>query len=391
MRALAADPERVDALKILAACHLRLTDAAGAESAARAAARLDPTDDRAAYLVAWSLWMRGSVDEARLWLREAIRMDPNDADYHVLQADIHAREQEWPRAEEAVDRGLRIDPESAWGLRVKVSVLLHTQRPRAAKEAAEGALRRHPEDAELHRLRGQAAERSGMRALARASFQEAVRLDPSDPLSSQALGALSAGDDLAARVLGGCVRARATLLPAILVVAAVAGFSASRAGTKTTPALPPSALLIGLAMIAGLLVAAPALARGWAARGGRIPPAGAARNTSRDEALSVGVAAVAWSLAVGLPPVAWLAGFSFLIAGQGARRAGREAPGRDRRIGWWLAISAGAVGLVILVLTWIVDAASMPLAPLASDALAIAYVATLVAWWRVARVTSSSD
>lgn len=112
--------------------------------------------------------------------KEALRLDPDDADYHARVAEVHLNCEEFAQARDVARAGLERDPThrscGVW----HAYALLSLDRSQSAQEAVERLLELHPEDERVHTVRGwiQLEQRQVDPALR--SFVEARRIDPED-------------------------------------------------------------------------------------------------------------------------------------------------------------------------------------------------------------------
>ncbi|MCI0703667.1 MAG: tetratricopeptide repeat protein [Planctomycetia bacterium] len=147
----------------------------------------------------------GNHDEALRWVRQAVKLDPNDAQRQYLLALIlySKVEMQWARtpgfagAKESLEevigatkRATELKPDHAgaywiWGLALK-----YLDDPKAALEPLRKGLTISPDDFELHLTLGQVLASTGDKPGAEVSFENARKIDPNDPRPGQELDKL---------------------------------------------------------------------------------------------------------------------------------------------------------------------------------------------------------
>jgi len=107
---------------------------------------------------------KNRYQEASAAIEEAIRLDPDDADYFSLKAAILLAERKWPAALEAAENGLRVDPEHVNCVNVRAMALVQLGRRDEAGATIGEALRHEPDNALSHANQGWALLHQGSRA-----------------------------------------------------------------------------------------------------------------------------------------------------------------------------------------------------------------------------------
>ena len=189
---LAVDPENATAHSMLAICQAHRQAYDEARRAAQQGVHLAPDDAHAHYALAFVLFHKAQHEEAQvalfgkkdryqeasLAIAEAIRLEPDDADYFSLQAAILLAEKNWPAALAAADKGLQNDPEHVNCVNVRAMALVQLGRRDEAGATIGEALRQEPDNALTHANKGWALLHQGQPREALEHFREALRLDP---------------------------------------------------------------------------------------------------------------------------------------------------------------------------------------------------------------------
>ena len=156
--ALAADPGGAEPRILLSLCHTGAGAFEAGMSWARAAIEAEPDNPEGYYAWAWSVardtGRERKIAAAGAALREALRLDPHNADYFYLLAWTHRALGQADDALVAVERGLRVDPHHADCLRARAELLAEAGRSQAAEADALSAIAIAPEEAHLHASRG---------------------------------------------------------------------------------------------------------------------------------------------------------------------------------------------------------------------------------------------
>ena len=151
-------------------------------------------------LDAWDSFMRGywhfmrftkdDIGTAQDLLREAIELDPNQANYHGLLGVTHAleafygwsgsREESFRKALESAERGLALDDQDAQVIRSAGLVHFFMKNHDVALDYYERSVQANPYDAESRALLGAALGVAGDYDAALYQFERALRLSPRD-------------------------------------------------------------------------------------------------------------------------------------------------------------------------------------------------------------------
>jgi Tfp pilus assembly protein PilF len=158
-----------------------------AVKAARAGLELEADDFDLLDLLALAQLECGREKEARVTIDSALELYPDSPELHAHRALILARRKpksfrpvSFRAARAAVDEALRLDPHSEVALRVRAQVAAMSGDTRAHQYAAE-VLALEPDDEQAHAITGAALANRGEVVAGLRHFEEAARLDPSDP------------------------------------------------------------------------------------------------------------------------------------------------------------------------------------------------------------------
>lgn len=152
-QALAAEPDREWAHRLLAVACLRMEHRSGAIAAAREAVRLAPTSAHALHVLALSQLLLGHLQAADKTARAAVAANPEEAVAHLTMAQVAVAHQAYVLAERAYRETLRLDPGNDDGLLGLGRVLHRLGRRKEAAEVYMAAGYTDPADAKArHRL-----------------------------------------------------------------------------------------------------------------------------------------------------------------------------------------------------------------------------------------------
>jgi tetratricopeptide (TPR) repeat protein len=190
-RALGDNPTDASVHSLLAICLTELKKFGPAVESARNAVGQAPDDAYCHYALAYSLFHaeadnyrnaifpnKSKFKEAETPLLEAIRLNPEDADFFATLASIRLARDEWDSALEAAGQGLSIDAENIGCANARATALVKLGRNREAADMFEAALSKDPENTHTHANKGWALLHAGEPSSALDHFKEALRLDP---------------------------------------------------------------------------------------------------------------------------------------------------------------------------------------------------------------------
>lgn len=179
-RYLASDPDNPLAHAVLART---LQDQGQADKAlheSSLAIHLGPDVDYCYYVHALVLSELDRDREAEQAAREALRLDPEDADYYALLAGVLHDQKLWQESLDAANQGLEYDAEHVGCLNIRASALVKLGRQTEAAALLDVALRRDPDNAFTHANKGWAQLQANQPAAALEHFREALRLEPNN-------------------------------------------------------------------------------------------------------------------------------------------------------------------------------------------------------------------
>ena len=145
-----------------------------------AAIGLDPEFPFAHNLRGRILFQLGELKKAETSLKEAIRLDPSDADHFVHLAFVYFNRGKWEDSLQAVEQGLALNSEHVEGLNLRARLLVKLGRAPEASQTFEASMNKDPENSFTHLSMGWALLEEGKHKQALDHFREAVRLDPTN-------------------------------------------------------------------------------------------------------------------------------------------------------------------------------------------------------------------
>ena len=186
-RVTGAELEAYEFWNLRAHALFELSRWAEAAAAAEAGLEREPDDVELLDVLALAQLERGRKREAQATIDAAIQLEPGLAELHAHRALILARRAEksfrlasYRKARAAVEEALRLDPQSETALRVRAQIAVMSN-DRRAREYAEELLSVEPDDGHAHVIRGAALAGRGDVGEGLRHYDEAARLDPSDP------------------------------------------------------------------------------------------------------------------------------------------------------------------------------------------------------------------
>ncbi len=158
-----------------------------AAQAAEAGLELDADDFELLDVLALAELERGRKKKARATIDAALELYPDVAELHAHRALILARCERksfrlasFRKARAEVEEAIRLDPHSETALRVRAQIAILSGDRRASEYAAE-LLSFDPDDGQAHVITGSALAGRGDVTAGLRHYDEAARLDPSDP------------------------------------------------------------------------------------------------------------------------------------------------------------------------------------------------------------------
>ena len=177
-RELAQDPDNPMAHSFLALCLMQRDKNEESLHEADEGVRLAPDLAYGHYIRSRALQALSRLADAEIAVREAIRLDPSDADHFGLLASIEMGRRRWPEALSTAEQGLALDPEHPGCTNLRAMALVQLGRKDEAATALGSALANDPENALTHANQGWTFLHQGDHARALEHFREALRIDP---------------------------------------------------------------------------------------------------------------------------------------------------------------------------------------------------------------------
>ncbi|NJO02505.1 MAG: hypothetical protein HC880_13165 [Bacteroidia bacterium] len=115
---------------------------------------------------------------AEIHIKEAIRLEPEEADYFGVWSFLYIQRRNWQQALQYARQGLSIDPENIDCLNYQTQCLLKLGRYQALEDNVLTTLAKDPENAYSHAVVGWARLEKGKHRQAKEHFGEALRLNP---------------------------------------------------------------------------------------------------------------------------------------------------------------------------------------------------------------------
>jgi tetratricopeptide (TPR) repeat protein len=172
--ALSLEPDFVAALTGLCSAQINLRNYYEAEINIHHAISLAPNYPYAFYLLSFLQGYAGAVQA----IQEAIRLDPQDPDYHTRLAELYCARQYYSETIDTTNTAIAIDPKHINALMLQGEALLKLERFNEAKEAFRRALEANPEHADAHFELGKLETDSQHPETALQLLTEARRLAP---------------------------------------------------------------------------------------------------------------------------------------------------------------------------------------------------------------------
>jgi hypothetical protein len=154
---------------------------------ARKAVGLAPENAFPQYALAKVQSARSDERGAMEAIDEAIRIDPDDADYRALKSAFLYDRQKWRESLEFAEKGLALDPNNTGCQNLRGMSLVKLGRRKEAESGLLQTLRQEPENPHAHAALGWSLLESGDVDGALEHFGEALRLDPDKEWARQGL------------------------------------------------------------------------------------------------------------------------------------------------------------------------------------------------------------
>lgn len=176
-------PDDAICMSYLGLCLARQGRKRAATEVAQQAIKLNPEEVFAHTSLATVYRMRRMVAEARLAVREALRLDPGRSDILGLSAFISCDQKKWAEALDLTAQGLTFDPRDENCLHARCWALINSGKAEEARGLLVEMLADNPEDSDAVSFLGYAALRQGKREEALEAFSQALRNDPENELA----------------------------------------------------------------------------------------------------------------------------------------------------------------------------------------------------------------
>lgn len=237
---LAAVPDDVDGLCLVAVCHLELGDLRAADQAASAALRRDPSQEWPLRIRSIALGRLGRHQEALELAREAVAVEPSEPHAHIQLSQALARRGRLREADRAARRAVELAPHDSQAHLAVAIVADKRLRRRTERAALEHALRLDPHNVEaLNNLAALNVNQGRLEGGTR-DLVAALRTDPQHRMLHDNLDAV--GVSLLARLVQ-------VLLLGSLGIAAFLAVETSGPGTSWWPRALGGSALVALALV----------------------------------------------------------------------------------------------------------------------------------------------
>lgn len=198
---LTREPNNCGLLADMAFCQLELEHLDAVKELAQNILTLNPTYAYAFYLLARVEAQRNQGFKAVEFLNEALALDSTNTDYLAFLALCHSDLNDPIKALEVAERGLALNPQDVNLLNARARGLAAQGQRGVAKETLTNALSFEPNAAMTRNTEGYFALQENDFERARASFLEALRLQPDNTQSRTGLWRLILSRNLTSRLL----------------------------------------------------------------------------------------------------------------------------------------------------------------------------------------------
>jgi len=177
-KALSIDPDHFYGLALICGCFIDEKDKEEALEYSQKLLSVYPYEALSHYYMAHAHDLNGETEKAESEIREAIEIEPNDADYMGFLAAIYIDKRDWEQALKYVNQGLEIDPESVLCLNHRTLILTKLGRKEEMRTAAEDTLAASPDHWYSHANVGWSLLETREYNKAKGHFLEALRINP---------------------------------------------------------------------------------------------------------------------------------------------------------------------------------------------------------------------
>lgn len=174
---LAREPDNVHALLLQSLCHRLLGNPAATRRSAEEALRRDPGCHLALYQI--SVIQRDyeyKFNDARETIRQALRLAPDDPNYHAHHGFCELALQRHEEALAAAQKALSLDPSHLNGRLCRIQALMELQRNAEASKEIEAALAMKPEEGRVHLMKSLSLLEAGDADAAERCLRDAQQL-----------------------------------------------------------------------------------------------------------------------------------------------------------------------------------------------------------------------
>jgi tetratricopeptide (TPR) repeat protein len=175
---LSVEPNRPQALALLAICLSEQNNVKDAVGFIQQAISQEPDNDFFLYLHAFFLFKLEKRKEAEKMIRSAIAFSPANAEYFGLLALIKINQKEWQEGLDNANKGLGIDPDNLTCLNARSTALFKLDKKEDAYSTIQEALSKDPENEATHANLGWGLLEKGDHKKALEHFREALKINP---------------------------------------------------------------------------------------------------------------------------------------------------------------------------------------------------------------------
>lgn len=189
---LAQEPNNASAHAMLSHCFLHSPaptqqQLQRATEEAEEAIRCDPGYPSGFAALARVMLRRNRFPEARAAIADAIRIQPDSADYYVLAGAVEHAQSKWQDSLNFCELALQLDPQNSDANNLRAMALVKLGRRAEAGATIDATLRWNPDDDNSHANKGWTLLEQGKPDEAMNHFKEALRLNPESEWARQGI------------------------------------------------------------------------------------------------------------------------------------------------------------------------------------------------------------
>lgn len=177
-QALTIEPNRAQALALLAICQVEQNNIREATTFIQQAIAQEPDNDFFLYLYAFFLFRGDKLKESEKVVRSAIAFEPRNAEYFGLLALIKINQKEWQQALDSANQGLSVDPDNLTCLNARSTAFFKLDKKDEAYTTINEALSKDPYNEVTHTNMGWGLLEKGEHKKALEHFREALKINP---------------------------------------------------------------------------------------------------------------------------------------------------------------------------------------------------------------------